>query len=161
MAIPDNDDDASTLAEKISDLAQAAGRTVATAESLTGGHISCQLGAAPDSSEWYRGSIVAYSSEVKHRLLEVPDGPVVSEPSARSMATVTARLLGADTVVAVTGAAGPDPQDGQEPGTVWFALFDRGRVSAEKVIFEGDPSEVVEQTGLRALAILAECIAAE
>ncbi|QCQ91361.1 CinA family protein [Rhodococcus sp. SGAir0479] len=161
MATADNGDDTSALAEKISELAGETGRTVATAESLTGGHISCQLGAAPNSSEWYRGSIVAYSSEVKHQLLEVPEGPVVSEPSARNMASTTARLLGADTVIAVTGAGGPDPQDGEDPGTVWFALFDRGRVTAEKVTFAGDPPEVVEQTARRALELLAESIAAQ
>ncbi|PTR32355.1 nicotinamide-nucleotide amidase [Rhodococcus sp. OK519] len=159
MAIPEHRNGTSSLAAKISDLAQQAGRRVATAESLTGGHISCLLGAAPSSSDWYRGSIVAYSSEVKHELLGVPPGPVVSERSARSMATATARLLGADTVVAVTGAAGPDPQDGRPPGTVWFALFDRGAVTAKEMTFAGDPSEVVELTARAALDLLAGCIA--
>lgn len=157
MATPENGD-ASSLAATISELAQDAGRSVATAESLTGGQISCLLGAAPNSSEWYRGSIVAYSSEVKHELLEVPEGPVVSEQSARSMATSTSRLLNADLVVSVTGAAGPDPQDGQDPGTVWFALYDRGDVTAKEMIFAGDPSDVVEQTAHHALELLADCI---
>ncbi|CAM3051087.1 CinA family protein [Prescottella defluvii] len=154
-------DGSSAAAEKISELALGSARTVAAAESLTGGHISCLLGAASSSSDWYRGSIVAYSSEVKYRLLGVPPGPVVSEESARRMAAATARLLDADTVVAVTGAAGPDPQDGQEPGTVWVGLFDRGTVTAERKHFPGGPSDVVEQTSRYALELLAECLAHE
>jgi len=159
MAISRNDGGA--LAEKISDLAQKAGRSVATAESLTGGHISSLLGAAPSSSDWFRGAVVAYSSEVKHDLLRVPPGPVVSEPAARSMAATTATLLGADIVVAVTGAAGPDGQDGQDPGTVWFGLFDRGAVRAVRKTFPGDPTEVVESTAEHALELLIECLADE
>lgn len=147
-----------SLAAAVAELAQASGRRVATAESLTGGRISCLLGAAPDSSSWYRGSIVAYSTEVKHALLHVPPGPVVSPHSARHMAASTADLLGADTVIAVTGAAGPASQDGHDPGTVWFGLYDRGTVSTEKRAFPGEPTEVVEQTAEHALALLARCI---
>ena len=152
MANPDN---GSVLAQRISELADAHGRHIATAESLTGGGISCELGAAPGSSAWYRGSIVAYAREVKHGLLGVPPGPVVSEDCARTMAERTADLLGADTVIAVTGAAGPDPQDDQEPGTVWFALFDRGRVTTEKHVFDGAPDAVVARTTHHALSLLA------
>ncbi|MBM4471537.1 CinA family protein [Prescottella equi] len=159
MANPRNDSDA--LAEKISDLASEAGRSIATAESLTGGQISCLLGAAPGSSDWFRGAIVAYASAVKHDLLEVPPGPVVSEAAARSMAAKTAELLGADTVIAVTGAAGPDGQDGQEPGTVWFGIFDRGSVRAFQKKFEGEPTEVVETTAHHALELLTDCLGGE
>ena len=148
---------AAALATRISDLAQNSGRRVGTAESLTGGHISCLLGAAPGSSDWFRGAIVAYASSVKHNLLEVPPGPVVAEQAARSMAETTAKLLDADLVVAVTGAAGPDPQDGQKPGTVWFGLFDRGSVSATQKTFAGDPTEVVELTAHYALELLTRC----
>ncbi|RDI21100.1 nicotinamide-nucleotide amidase [Rhodococcus sp. AG1013] len=158
MAIPHNDGGA--LADEVSDLAQKAGRTVGTAESLTGGHISCLLAAAPSSSAWFRGTIVAYSSAVKHDLLEVPTGPVVSERAARSMAVATAKLLNADTAVAVTGAAGPDGQDGQEPGTVWFGLFDRGSVSALQKSFTGNPTDVVELTAHHALELLVNCLRA-
>ncbi len=131
---------------------------MATAESLTGGRISCLLGASPDSSRWFRGAVVAYARDVKYELLGVPPGPVVSEVSARAMAGRTAELLGADTVIAVTGAGGPDPQDGQDPGTVWFALYDRGTVRAEKLVFTGEPDAVVEQTVEHALALLSGCM---
>ncbi|WP_433604560.1 CinA family protein [Prescottella agglutinans] len=155
-----NDAGPASLAAAVAELAQKSGRRIATAESLTGGRISCLLGAAPNSSSWYRGSIVAYATEVKHALLQVPPGPVVSPRSARQMATSTADLLGADTVIAVTGAAGPASQDGHDPGTVWFGLYDRGTVSTEKKAFLGEPPDVVEQTAEHALELLARCIGA-
>jgi nicotinamide-nucleotide amidase len=144
-------------AEKISAAARDRQLTVATAESLTGGRISAVLGAAPSSSQWYRGSIVAYASSVKHGLLRVPDGPVVSEPSARAMATTVAELLDADLAVAVTGAGGPEPQDGQPPGTVWFGVFAGGAARTELRHFEGDPG-VVEATTAHALFLLEDAL---
>ncbi|MEN0136851.1 MAG: CinA family protein [Rhodococcus sp. (in: high G+C Gram-positive bacteria)] len=147
------------VAERISAAARGAHVFLATAESLTGGQISCILGAAPASSDWYRGSVVAYSSEVKHRVLRVPDGPVVSEGSARAMAGAVAELLGADIAVAVTGAGGPDPQDGQPPGTVWFGLFTDGRIDTEMHRFDGEPQDVVTSTTEHALALLEQALA--
>ncbi|MFE7421809.1 CinA family protein [Rhodococcus sp. NPDC057529] len=141
-------------AERISAAARDRHLSVATAESLTGGRISTVLGAAPSSSEWYRGGIVAYASSVKHVLLQVPDGPVVSEPSARAMATTVAGLLGADLAVAVTGVGGPQSQDGQPPGTVWFGVFAGGDTRTEVRHFDGDPGVMVESTTDHALFLL-------
>ena len=146
------------VADQISELARSTHLTVATAESLTGGQISCLLGAAPKSAQWYRGSIVAYSSDVKHALLRVPEGSVVSEQSARAMAATTAELLGADLTVAVTGAGGPDPQDGQVPGTVWFGVCLRGTVHTEMLRFTGEPDEIVAATIGRALHLLRDAL---
>ena len=145
-------------AERIAAAARDRHLTIATAESLTGGRISSVLGAAPSASEWYRGSVVAYASSVKHGLLRVPDGPVVSEPSARAMASTVADLLGADLAVAVTGAGGPQPQDGQPPGTVWFGVFTDGRVRAELRHFDGDPGDVVDATTMHALVLLEDAM---
>lgn len=130
-------------------------RWIAVAESLTGGNIAAQLSRAPDSGEWFRGGIVAYHEDVKHHLLRVPSGPVVSEASARSMAGTTAELLGADMVVAVTGEAGPEGQE-QSPGTVWFGVYDRGEVTATEHRFGGEPEEILAATAIRALRILVE-----
>lgn len=58
----------------MSDLARSSGRTIAVAESLTGGMVATALAAAEAAGEWSRGSLVAYSSEAKHELLGVPDG---------------------------------------------------------------------------------------
>lgn len=159
MVVPADGDETPSQADTVSELAHTTGRSVATVESLTGGHISCLLGAAPGSSDWFRGCIVAYSRDVKHGLLRVPPGPVVSEACARVLATNGANLLGADTAVAVTGAGGPESQDGQDAGTVWFGLFDRGTVTAERHTFAGDPADVIEQTARHALGLLVRALA--
>jgi nicotinamide-nucleotide amidase len=114
--------DLDDLAAQVSRLARERGVTIAVAESLTGGMIAQALAASEASSTWFRGSLVAYSSEVKHDLLEVPPGPVVSPAAASAMVRSVRRLLGADLAVAVTGAGGPEPEDGSEPGTVFLAL---------------------------------------
>ncbi len=147
---------AEDLAEQIGQLAQSRGQTVATAESLTGGKLACHLAAAPDSSDWYRGSVVAYASEVKYEVLGVPVGPVISQECAAAMAWGVADLLRADLALAVTGVGGPDEEEGQPPGTVWFGVSVEGSVHAELQHFSGDPEQVLEQTTLHALRLLLE-----
>jgi PncC family amidohydrolase len=98
------------------------GLSLAVAESLTGGLVAARLVNVPGASGWFRGGVVAYSSDVKRSLLGVPEGPVVSEPAARAMAGGVRSRLGADIGLAVTGVAGPDPQDGERPGTVYLAV---------------------------------------
>lgn len=135
-------------------------RTLAVAESLTGGMLSSRLAEAEDASEWYRGAVVAYSRDVKHSVLEVPPGPVVSEPAAAAMATGVARLLGADIAIGITGVGGPDEQDGQPPGTVWVALCGHGDVHTQKLMLEGDPGQVCSDAVTRALSLLLDYVAA-
>ena len=129
---------------------------MAVAESLTGGMISSALAAAPGASAWFRGGVVAYSSEVKHELLDVPPGPVVSDTAAAAMAQGVRRLLRADLALAVTEAGGPDPQDGQPPGTVrFFGIADDTGVRTEHLRLDRrDPAEVCADTSVEALAML-------
>jgi nicotinamide-nucleotide amidase len=143
------------LAAEIAGSASAAGSTVAVAESLTGGMISSALAAAEGASEWFRGSLVAYSSEVKHEVLHVPDGPVVSAPAARAMARGVRRLLGADVAVAVTGAGGPAPQDGRPPGTVFLAIDDGASCVVVDRDLDGEPEEICVAAAEAALELLA------
>ncbi|WP_392544476.1 CinA family protein [Oryzobacter telluris] len=141
-------------AEAVARLAFDRGWTVGTAESLTSGAVAAALGAAPGASQWFRGSVVAYAKEVKFHLLGVPRGPVVSERAAVSMARGACRELRADLCVATTGAGGPDPEDGEEPGTVWLAVASPLGFWAEEHHIVGDPSTVVETATARALALL-------
>ncbi len=143
------------LAAEVGGLARKTGRTVAVAESLTGGMIAAALARAEGSSEWFRGALVAYSSEVKHEVLAVPDGPVVSEPAARAMAREVRRLLGADVAVATTGAGGPSPQDGAEPGTVYLGVDDGAAVAVLRLDLDGDPGAVCGSAAEQALRALA------
>ena len=149
-------DAAQRLAADLPDLLERRGWTVGTAESLTGGTIAGVLAAAPSAQEWLRGAVVAYTPEVKFGLLGVPEGPVVTEECARTMATATARLLGADLVVAVTGVGGPEPAEGQDAGTVWFAVATPDGVRTEKTVFDGDPPDVLTATTERAVVLLRE-----
>ncbi len=151
----------SQLAERVAELAMNLGVSVGAAESLTGGMIANALAAAPQASRWFRGAIVAYASEVKYQLLEVPHGPVVSEPAARAMAAGARRLLEADLTVSVTGAGGPDPQEGQPPGTVFLGLDSAQGSSVEQLdIPSGDPTKVCASTAAVALLALVEVLEA-
>ncbi|WKD58115.1 Putative competence-damage inducible protein [Corynebacterium capitovis DSM 44611] len=153
MPSPDADD----LSVRAGRAALDCGWHLAAAESLTGGSICSALGAAPFSAEWFAGGVVAYESRVKYDVLGVPEGhPVITEEAATAMAAGVAHLLGADASVAVTGSGGPDPQEGHPPGTVWIAVYFRGDVEAVKYDFDGEPEEVVEQTRVAGLTMLAE-----
>ncbi|WP_084505263.1 CinA family protein [Nocardia harenae] len=147
------------LAERVAAATARTGRTVAVAESLTAGRIAAALGAAPDSGTWLRGGVVAYAAEVKHTVLGVPDVPVVTATAAGTMATGVRGLLGADVAVAVTGVGGPDPQDGEPAGSVWFGVTAGDTAATCHHVFDGDPVEVLEQTVTRALELLRDAVA--
>lgn len=103
------------------------GLTVATGESLTGGLVCATLVSVPGASAAVLGGVVGYAYDVKSRLLGVPHellerrGAVNAEVAAL-LAAGAARSCGADVGLATTGAAGPDPSDGEAPGTVFVAV---------------------------------------
>ena len=102
-------------------------KTVACAESLTGGGLAARLTRAPGASEYFLGSAVTYIARAKRDVLgvsqEIIDGPgVVSEECARAMASGARKLFGADVAVALTGVAGPESHGGQPPGQIWIAI---------------------------------------
>lgn len=110
---------------------EAAGLTVATAESCTGGLIAAALTEVPGASRVLRYGWVTYCSEAKERLLGVPasliaEHSVVSEPVVAAMAEGALRQSGADMAIAVSGNAGPTAAEGEPPvGTVCLALTRR------------------------------------
>lgn len=142
------------LARRIAGFLGDQGLTLAVAESLTGGMVTSRFAVAPKASEWLRGGVVAYAREVKHEVLDVPAGPVVSAAAASSMASGVARLLGADVAVSATGVGGPGDQDGQAPGTVWVATFPENLGPPVRLQLEGDPGQICEQACARVAAIL-------
>jgi len=135
-------------------LLHARGLTLATAESLTGGLLGARLTDVAGASSWYRGGIVAYAAEIKHSLLDVPDGPVVSAPTAAAMATGARAVLGADVGIGLTGVAGPDEQDGQPVGTVFVGLDLGGTVDTLPLRLPGDRRVVRELSVISALDLL-------
>jgi nicotinamide-nucleotide amidase len=122
------------------------GATVAVAESLTGGLLGAELTGMPGSSATFLGGVVAYATHLKHSLLGVPaellaaHGAVHPEV-ATAMAAGVRERLGATYGLAVTGVAGPDPQDGQPVGTVHVAVADTGahpRIKSVQLPVSGD-----------------------
>jgi nicotinamide-nucleotide amidase len=107
------------------------GETLAVAESLTGGLVAAELTEVPGASKAFLGSVTAYATELKHRMLGV-DEKLLEEHGAvdgrvaLQMAEGVRRALRADWGVATTGVAGPEPQDGQPVGTVYVAVVGGG-----------------------------------
>lgn len=142
------------ITRQIAELATDQDKLIAVAESLTSGQLSAAVGAAPDASEWFLGGVVSYSRRVKHQVLDVPEGPVVTAEAAQAMALGVQRLTGADVTVAVSGAGGPDGQDGQPPGTVFIASRAGDIEHVEHHRFDGEPAAVLNQTIDAALLVL-------
>ena len=130
------------------------GLTLATAESMTGGLIATRLTEVPGSSRAFLGSVVSYANSVKQEILNVPEGPVISEQAVLSMAIGVCEALGADVSVAVTGVAGPDSQEGQEPGVVWIGTCVDGEAKAVEVRFPYNRTMARQLTVITALDIL-------
>lgn len=116
---------------------------LAAAESLTGGGFGARITAVPGASEVFLGSAVTYGPEAKRSLLRVSvetlDGPgPVSRECALEMAAGARRLFHADVAAALTGAAGPEPHGGAEPGQVWVAVDAEGTSHAVGFRWPGD-----------------------
>ncbi|GIG25200.1 CinA family protein [Cellulomonas denverensis] len=142
------DDHPSTaLAADLLDALAGRQRTLAVAESLTGGLVAATLVDVPGASRVLRGAVVAYATELKHQLLDVDagllaaHGPVHPDVAAQ-MARGVRRRLGADVGLATTGVAGPDPQDGQVPGTVFVAVSTEAGERVQELAIEGERAEV-------------------
>lgn len=144
----------------------ARGELLATAESLTGGLLGAAITAVPGASAAYLGGVVAYATAMKHRLAGVDAallaeaGPV-SERTAIALADGVRAATGADWAAATTGVAGPDPQDGHQPGEVWVGLATPSSPSiAVRYDFAGDRRAVRNATVAAALELLADAIGA-
>ena len=136
------------------------GKTLVTAESLTGGGIGHALTGISGSSAVYKGGIISYTNAVKHRLLEVPEEMLnqygaVSAPVAKAMAEGARRVLQADVAVSVTGLAGPGGDDyGNPVGTVYIGYADERGAVTEHHVFSGDREAVRGQTIAAALGLV-------
>jgi PncC family amidohydrolase len=117
--------------------------TVAVGESLTGGLLGAELTAVPGASRTFRGGVIAYATDLKELLLDVP-GPLldaegaVSAHVAAAMAAGVRDRLAATYGVALTGVAGPDEQDGNPPGTVFVAVAGPADGQVRELTLSGD-----------------------
>lgn len=136
-------------------LEKLSGRTLATAESCTGGGIGTALTAIPGSSSVYRGGIISYCNEIKHRLLGVDEQLLkqygaVSGPVAKAMAQGARTALDTDVAVSVTGLAGPGGDEfGNPVGTVFLGYADDKTSFSMEFHFSGE-REAVRNQAIRA-----------
>lgn len=146
------------LAEMIAEFAKALDLRIAVAESLTSGAVASALGKAADAGEWFAGGVVAYSESVKFEVLGVTPGPVVTAECAEQMAVGVRELLDVDITVALTGAGGPGPVEGQPAGTVYLGWSADDESGSYGGVFAGDPQEVIDQAILASLRLILELL---
>jgi nicotinamide-nucleotide amidase len=150
------------IAERLQALCLAAGLTVATAESCTGGRVADALTDVAGSSVYVRGGVVAYADSVKRDLLDVPAAVVeqhgaVSAQVARAMAAGARARLGADLAVAVTGIAGPSGATPGKPiGLTYVAVADPAGIEIRRFSWTGDREANKGSSVRAALELLVE-----
>lgn len=152
--------DNETLAEVTGRLLVSNSASLALAESCTGGFISHLITSVPGSSSYFKGSIIAYSNEVKQKILGVDPVSIekfgaVSEQVACEMAHGVKDLFGVDYAIATTGIAGPGGGTEEKPtGTVWIAVADNRLVAAEKFVFGNNRERNIMRSSQTALQML-------
>lgn len=150
------------LAQRLQDACLAAGLTVATAESCTGGLVAHAVTSRPGSSGYFLGGVVSYSNDVKASLLGVPTEVLethgaVSAQVALAMASGVRVRLGADLAVGVTGVAGPDGGTADKPiGLAYIAVSDPAGADVRRFHWDGDRATNNEASAAAALEFLIE-----
>lgn len=149
-----------TLAGALGSILVERGETLATAESCTGGNIAHEITRIAGSSVYFKGSVVAYSNEVKTRVLNVSSEILsgfgaVSRETVLQMVSGVQRLLSSDCAIATSGIAGPGGGSVEKPiGTVWIAVRYGERSEVECFCFEGDREQVIARATQSALLML-------
>ena len=145
---------------QVGQLLREKGVTVATAESCTGGEIAHLLTSVPGSSDYFKGSVVAYANELKVNVLGVNPADieregVVSEPVVLQMAEGVRRVMGTDYAVATSGVAGPAGGTPEKPvGTVWIGVATPRGCFARKYVFSFTRERNIAKAAAKALELL-------
>lgn len=131
--------------------------TISTAESCSGGAIATRITSVPNSSQYFKGSLVAYTNEVKVNILGVNQETidkygVVSKETAEEMAKRSLELMGTDIAIATTGMAGPTSNDEKVAiGTIWIAVASHDFVESKMFCFGDDREINIQRTANSAL----------
>jgi nicotinamide-nucleotide amidase len=149
------------LAATVGRLLKEKAKTLALAESCTGGLLSALVTDVPGSSAYFLGTVVPYADSAKEAILGVDPATLrrhgaVSEEAAREMARGARERFDSDLAVAITGIAGPDGGSEEKPvGTVFFALSDRnGREAAKRRLYGGDRAVVRRASAMFSLELI-------
>lgn len=142
------------------------GERLATAESLTGGLLAAEIVAVPGASNAFSGGVVAYGTELKHSIVGVDadllavrgavDADVACQLADRVRLVCAVEGRPADVGIATTGVAGPDPQDGHAPGTVFVGIASARGIRSVRLELGGDRESVRRATVAAALALALE-----
>ena len=139
-------------------------KTIATAESCTGGLIAHLISSVPGASAYFKGGIVSYSNEIKTNLLAVNHSTIetsgaVSEETVKEMAIGAMKKLNTDYAIAVSGIMGPDGGTVDKPvGTVWIAVSSAKAVITNKYLLPFDRQRNTQQTAINGLIFLRKFI---
>lgn len=150
------------LAQEVGELLKSKGLTLGTVESATGGLISHSVTNIPGSSEYYRGSVIAYKNDVKIKVIGVSADTLekhgsVSGQTAEEMALGGKRLLEVDICIADTGIAGPSGATEEKPvGFFYLGLADKNGALNQRHKFYGDREQNKESAAEAALMWLKE-----
>ncbi len=152
------------LHETIGDILREKNATLATAESCTGGNISRLITSVSGSSVYFKGAVVAYSNEIKMRVLGVKSETLqsfgaVSEQTVKEMAVGVMRLYETNYAISVSGIAGTNgATDGKPVGTTWIAVADKNGVRAERFVFGTQRDTNIRRASSKALDMLRKFI---
>ncbi len=152
------------LSEVVGKLLKEKNKTLATAESCTGGFIAHQITSIAGSSKYYKGSIVSYDNSIKTLELNVSDEILnnhgaVSEACVKQMASTILHKFDVDYAIATSGIAGPDGGSAEKPvGTVWIAIANKNEVIAKKFNMGDNRERTILRTSLMALDMLRKMI---
>ncbi len=160
--------DTVAVAAELLELVRERGWTIGVAESLTGGLVTATIVAVPGASASLRGGIVSYATDLKHALLGVDEMLLAAEGAvhpevARQMAAGARSTLGkaglpCDVGLATTGVAGPDPQDGNPPGTVHIAVSTPAVSLVESLSLTGTRPEIREEAVRRVILLAVRAV---
>ncbi len=160
-------DDDLSMQQAVGKLLIKKNKTLGTAESCTGGYIAHLLTANSGASNYYKGSIVSYSNEIKQSVLHVDEQTIktvgaVSEETVKQMITGALNILQTDFMIAVSGIMGPDGGTPEKPvGLVFVAVGNKEKVVVQKFNFRFDRQRNIELTATNALNMLRKFIEAE
>lgn len=156
--------DEDTMALVVGRLLVDLSQTLSVAESCTGGNIAHFITSNAGSSAYFKGGVVAYSNEVKNKLLHVPVETIaihgaVSQQVAEAMALGARQAMNSDYAISTTGIAGPDGGSPEKPvGTVWIAVAGPTKVVSRKYIFRHNRERNIIRSSQTALNLLRELI---
>jgi nicotinamide-nucleotide amidase len=156
--------DAESIEEVLAKTLSNKSYTISVAESCTGGNISHLITCITGSSNYFKGSVIAYSNEIKEELLGVNNSILrtygaVSKQTVEAMAIGVRQLLKTDYSIATTGIAGPTGGTNEKPvGTTWIAVSNSAGVVSKKFIFSDDRNRNIQRASLTAINMLLKLI---